>query len=304
MFYGKNNRTSSSNYQTWFFSVYFCTHAIYVLLILSLIGWTAYNTHQYRILAERQSKLENIITEFLPSSSSIPSFIRQPTSIELWLDEVFSFLRQLTSKDKNKIDNSISIAKTPKIVVRERRYAQESTIPNCQCPPGPKGDKGERGLEGYPGEMGPKGERGPPGSIIWNGIKGEKGEPGRALEPMSTGISVASQEKLIQGPPGPPGPPGPKGDIGPAGHGGFNKVGLPGRDGLPGEKGNQGDTGPRGLSGEKGDKGEEGPGGKRGFPGRPGSPGPAGMDAFPCPREVLRNFDNACNSCCKKNQNE
>jgi hypothetical protein len=44
-------------------------------------------------------------------------------------------------------------------------------------------------------------------------------------------------------------------------------------------------------------KGDEG---NRGFRGRPGFPGPAGMDALPCPRELLLNIDNTCNSCCKK----
>ncbi len=47
-------------------------------------------------------------------------------------------------------------------------------------------------------------------------------------------------------------------------------------------------------------QGEEGREGQRGFRGRPGLPGPAGMDALPCPREALLNFENMCNTCCKK----
>ncbi|CAF5194345.1 unnamed protein product, partial [Rotaria magnacalcarata] len=46
--------------------------------------------------------------------------------------------------------------------------------------------------------------------------------------------------------------------------------------------------------------GEEGREGRRGLRGRPGLPGPAGTDALPCPRELLANFENACQECCKK----
>ncbi|CAF1118546.1 unnamed protein product [Rotaria sordida] len=291
----QNKTTNNVNYQTWFLSMYFSTHTIYVLLILILIGWNAYNTQQYRILAERQLQIENILTELLPSSSSIPSFSHQSTLIEQWFSKIFHFIRKLISKDTTKINNNDSIVQKSTAVVRKRRYIQQSTVSNCQCPSGSKGEKGDRGFAGFPGEMGPKGERGHPGSIVWNRVKGEKGEPGRDAESIQRRMLAPSQDKFIQGPPGPPDPPGlpgQKGDMGSAG--------LPGRDGLPGEKGNQGELGIQGPQGEKGEKGEEGPTGKRGFPGRPGPPGPAGMDALPCPREILLNFDNICNSCCKK----
>lgn len=47
-------------------------------------------------------------------------------------------------------------------------------------------------------------------------------------------------------------------------------------------------------------QGDDGREGQRGFRGRPGVPGPSGMDALPCPHELLRNFDTMCTSCCKK----
>lgn len=118
MLNGKNNRTNSSNDQNWFFSMYFSTHAIYVFLIMGLIGWNAYNTYQYQILAERQSQLENLVTELLPSSSSVPSFIYQPPSVKQWLSEFLSVFRPFKSKDITKIDNSNSITKSPTVRIR------------------------------------------------------------------------------------------------------------------------------------------------------------------------------------------
>src|SRR5262245_11990839 len=56
--------------------------------------------------------------------------------------------------------------------------------PGLQGPPGPKGEKGDPGLQGPPG---PKGEKGDPGLQGPPGPKGEKGDPG------------------LQGPPGPKG---------------------------------------------------------------------------------------------------
>ncbi|CAF3531158.1 unnamed protein product [Rotaria sp. Silwood1] len=107
----RSKTTHYVNFQTWFLSMYLSTHTIYVLLMLVLIGWNAYNTQQYRILAERQLQIENVLTELLPSSSSIPSFSHQPTSIEQWFSKIFHFIRQLTSKASTKINNSNSIVK-------------------------------------------------------------------------------------------------------------------------------------------------------------------------------------------------
>lgn len=276
------------------------------------MAWNAFNTHQNQFLAERQIHIERTLIDLgLTSVSPLnPSEIRTWKSIERWFIHLFPFmqpflgteLQSITDEKKNK---KIIIESNPK-TIRQRRFIQESTpsVAQCQCPPGPKGEKGDRGFAGFPGEMGPKGERGHPGSIVWNGVKGEKGEPGRDPDLIRDGressLSSSSSTKLVAGPPGPPGPPGPKGDIGPPGLTGMGETGPPGQDGLPGEKGSRGEQGSRGPSGDKGDKGDEGREGRRGFRGRPGLPGPAGMDALPCPREFLSNYENMCSSCCKK----
>jgi len=51
------------------------------------------------------------------------------------------------------------------------------------------------------------------------------------------------------------------------------------------------------LSFFQGEDGREGP---RGLRGRPGLPGPPGMDGLPCSRDVLTDFENMCQNCCKK----
>ncbi|UJR35900.1 hypothetical protein I4U23_028643 [Adineta vaga] len=296
----KRKITNITNHPTWLSTMNLSMNAFYLILIFISLGWNVYNTHQYQILAERQLKLENILTEILPPSSlHLFNQMQTTSSYELWVTKVLGFLKQLTSNDVPNNNSSPITAQPNTNVIRQRRYVQEAQQNNCLCPAGPKGEKGDRGFAGFPGEMGPKGERGYPGSIVWNGVKGDKGDPGNG-DHMGMALLPSSQLKHIQGPPGPPGPAGPKGDIGPAGHNGIGETGPPGQDGLPGEKGGRGEQGVQGSPGEKGDKGEEGREGPRGFRGRPGLPGPAGMDALPCPREVLANFDNMCSSCCKK----
>jgi len=103
-----------SNYQTCFLSMYFSTHTFYLFLILISFAWNAYNTHQYRILSQRQSKLENILTELLPSSSSIPFIHQESTTIEQWFNKISHFFQQLTSKDT--IKNSITESYTVKMI--------------------------------------------------------------------------------------------------------------------------------------------------------------------------------------------
>ena len=98
--------TNGSDYQTWFASMYFSTHTFYFLLILISIGWNAYNTHQYRILNERQTKLENILTESLSSSSSILSFSHQPALVEQWFKRIFYLLRRFKSTDTAENNNT------------------------------------------------------------------------------------------------------------------------------------------------------------------------------------------------------
>jgi hypothetical protein len=101
--------TNISNSQTWFLPMYFSVHTLYLFLIIISLGWNAYNTYQYRILAERQTELENILTELLPSSSSIPSFHHESASIERWFDKLVQFIKQLTSKNAIKNNNSNSM---------------------------------------------------------------------------------------------------------------------------------------------------------------------------------------------------
>jgi hypothetical protein len=102
----KRKLKNDSDYPTWFLSMYFSTHTLYLFLILISIAWNAYNTHQYQILAERQLKLENILTELLPSSSSTPSFHHEPPSIEQWFSKMFHSIQQFISKDTTKNNNS------------------------------------------------------------------------------------------------------------------------------------------------------------------------------------------------------
>lgn len=98
-----------------------------------------------------------------------------------------------------------------------------------RIPAGPKGDKGDQGIQGPKGDTGPQGVQGPAGAT---GPKGDTGAQG------------------IQGPAGAngdTGPQGPKGDTG--------------AQGPTGAKGDKGDTGAQGPKGDKGDTGAQGPAG-------------------------------------------
>ena len=72
-------------------------------------------------------------------------------------------------------------------------FATKSELRNISLTPGPKGDKGDPGLQGTPGERGPKGEQGLQGIPGPVGPKGEAGERG------------PKGDDGIQGPPGPKG---------------------------------------------------------------------------------------------------
>jgi hypothetical protein len=85
-----------SNSPTWILSMYFSIHTLYLILIFILISWNVYNTHQYQILAERQSKFENILKELVPST---PSFQHESTTIDQWFNQISHFIQRLTSKD-------------------------------------------------------------------------------------------------------------------------------------------------------------------------------------------------------------
>lgn len=73
---------------------------------------------------------------------------------------------------------------------------------------GPKGDKGDTGLQG---PQGPKGDTGPAGP---QGEKGDTGAQGPQGEKGDTGATGPQGEKGDIGPQGPQGPQGPKGEKG------------------------------------------------------------------------------------------
>ena len=123
-------------------------------------------------------------------------------------------------------------------------------INDSQCEQGPKGEKGDTGLQGPPGEKGEKGDTGLQGP---QGLKGEKGD---------TGLQGPQGLKGEKGDIGLQGPQGEKGDIG--------------LQGPQGEKGDKGLQGPQGLKGEKGDIGLQGPQGEKGGTGLQGPQGVKG----------------------------
>ncbi len=96
----KRKFTDISNSSTWVLSMYFSIHTLYLILIFILISWNVYNTHQYQILAERQTKLENILSEFVPS---IPTYQHESTTIEQWFNQISHFIQRITSKDPVKL---------------------------------------------------------------------------------------------------------------------------------------------------------------------------------------------------------
>ena len=114
-----------------------------------------------------------------------------------------------------------------------------------QGPKGDKGDTGPRGPQGPKGDKGDTGPRGPQGEIGPLGLKGEKGDKGSQGPKGETGP---------QGEKGNDGAPGTKGEQGPVG-----PQGEKGNDGAPGTKGEQGPVGPQGPKGDRGDIGPQGP---------------------------------------------
>ena len=145
-------------------------------------------------------------------------------------------------------------------------------------PQGPKGDTGNQGLKGDKGDIslqGPKGNQGPKGDkgdTGAQGLKGDKGDQG------SGGSS-----KGDKGDTGPQGPKGDKGDTGVQGPKGDQRdtgtqgpQGDKGNTGAQGPKGDQGDMGPQGSKGDKGNTGTQGPKGDKGDTGPQGSKGDKG----------------------------
>ncbi|KAI0990277.1 hypothetical protein GJ496_004344 [Pomphorhynchus laevis] len=131
------------------------------------------------------------------------------------------------------------------------------------------------------------------------------------LENKSVGAQCEKREDGTPGLPGPPGWPGIKGEKGDKGGNGEKGdegvIGIHGKPGIKGDKGESGihgSSGKRGLPGYPGRIGHPGPKGEKGLPGIRGNPGQKGelgadgapgIDAFPCPVELLR-FLNSCNN--------
>lgn len=126
----KRKLLNNSNYQTWLLPVYFSTQTFYVLLILISFSWNAYNTHQYRLLAERQMKLENILAELLPSSSSIVQIQHEQTRIEQWFNQIYDFIEQIFSKNTKSIKVTTTTTPIPVDCLRKSFFYSYSYIPD------------------------------------------------------------------------------------------------------------------------------------------------------------------------------
>ncbi len=152
--------------------------------------------------------------------------------------------------------------------------------PGEQGPAGPKGDKGDPGEQGLQGLQGPKGDPGEQGPAGPAGPKGDKGDPGEQGlqgpkgDPGVQGVQGLQGPKGDKGDPGEQGPAGPKGDKGDPGEQGLQ--GLQGPKGDPGEQGVQGPAGPKGDPGVQGVQGVQGPKGDKGDPGEQGPKGDKG----------------------------
>ena len=111
--------TNVNNHHTWLSSIGISGNiTIYLFLICVSFVWNAYNTYQYQILIQRQSKLENIFNDISPSISLLPSFNQLETattkrklSVEQWFIEVLHFIQQLRSNDRTNNSYSDTSAK-------------------------------------------------------------------------------------------------------------------------------------------------------------------------------------------------
>lgn len=125
---------------------------------------------------------------------------------------------------------------------------------------GPKGDKGEQGIQGPKGDTG---EQGPKGDT---GEQGPKGDPGQ------DGANGADGRDGAQGPKGDTGPyftpsVDASGNLSWTNNGGLENPTTVSIKGPQGEKGDKGDTGEQGPKGEKGDQGAQGTPGTTTFSG-------------------------------------
>jgi hypothetical protein len=101
----KRKMTNITNQHRWLLSMNFSTNTIYFLFIFISLAWNAYNTYQHQILTERQSKLEQILTEIFPSFHKIP--VTTSSSTEQWLTKARHFIQELTSISNSHNDHIV-----------------------------------------------------------------------------------------------------------------------------------------------------------------------------------------------------
>lgn len=180
-------------------------------------------------------------------------------------------------------------------------YATKEDLQRIELTPGPKGERGEQGIQGPKGEQGPIGLTGPQGPkgedatltneqekslaeipFLKNRIENTytKNEVDKKIQDAQLNNSdgnvnidlsnYATKEdlKAIELTPGPKGDKGDTGEQGP--------IGPQGPQGLIGPKGDVGEQGPQGIKGDKGDVGPIGPQGEQGEQGPQGLTGPKG----------------------------
>jgi hypothetical protein len=138
---------------------------------------------------------------------------------------------------------------------------------------GDKGDQGLQGLQGAKGDTGVTGAQGPKGDTGAMGAQGAKGDTGTTGLKGDNGGTGPAGPQGLKGDTGATGPQGPKGDTG--------TVGASGPQGPQGPKGDAGATGPQGFPGPKGETGAVGP---QGVQGVAGTSGPAGQNGGSIPR--------------------
>lgn len=158
----------------------------------------------------------NLRTEISHISADIEVLKQKPDKDTVYDD---SALKQRISalESKPEIDTS--------------QYATKDELRNISLTQGPKGDKGDTGLQGIQGPIGAKGdtgERGPQGEVGPRGADGAQGPQGIQGERGQDGQPGPKGERGEQGPAGPQGP------IGLTGPKGADGVGIPQRLTLSG----------------------------------------------------------------------
>ena len=185
------------------------------------------------------------------------------------LPSIYNDLDGVIEKDPDYplVDRILSDLEAVDLTKYATNESVDAKLEVIELTPGPKGDKGEPGVQGPQGEVGPAGPQGPQGEPGPAGKDGVDGAPGPKGDKGDIGPQGPAGEKGDKGEPGNDGAPGPKGDKGDTGE-----------PGPQGPKGDTGDVGPQGPAGEQGPKGDKGDTGEQGPQGIQGPQGPAGAD--------------------------